>query len=256
LYLDDSYRKGFLALKCSYSVKTRKRLYVALLAVAALTVLSSAGEALYRFDDLLLPSGKGAQWMEVTTAMDTGGSPTSMPIQTEGNLVEQRSSIRMKNGGVEGKDIHTLFLVLPETKGSMSVGFDIPHQTVEPGDILPPDPAYTQDVEADLRPYYDIIKTPLTESLGTYKLFGLEFIKKSNASAPYESIMGYFIFHQNPGVDPSQTLNVPFVVANVKNGTAEHNPLLFKATTRDTSLGTSSTSAGNIGPTTASPGMC
>jgi len=207
-----------------------------LLAVAALAASPAMASPIpgeYQFDDLFRPSGVGAQWMVVATGLDTGGGRTdTIPVQTKGYLIEQRDYIYLQNGGITPQDnaIHTMFLVLPETEGSLLVSFDI-NQTPPP----PPGSIPTQDVNADLRTYYDIIKAPLSQTSGTDKLFRLDFAKKSNAFTTYESVKGYFIFHQNPNTHPSQTLNIPFVVANVHKGTAWDNPLLFKMTTRDRS---------------------
>ncbi|MDR1977605.1 MAG: hypothetical protein LBQ42_02610 [Synergistaceae bacterium] len=194
---------------------------------------SISAEALYRFDDLYGPSGKGAQWMVVTGDMDTGGSPTAVPMVTTANFVEYRDSVLLMNGGVSSGDIQTLFLVLPETQGTMLVNFD----------WTPPYPtaaSYTQDVLVD-NAFYQVIKTPLSVSSGPGKSFSLDFLKSSGS---YESVRGNFIFHQNPASTPSQTLQIPFIIANVYNGTAEGNPLLFKTTIRDASVGSSG--SGNI----------
>jgi hypothetical protein len=193
---------------------------------------SAPAEALYRFDDLFGPSGKGAQWMAVTGDLDTGGSPTAAPMDTTANFVNVRDSVLLMNGGVQSKDIQTLFLVLPETQGTMVVNFD----------WTPPYPApasYTQDVLVD-NASYQIVKTPLSATPAPNKSFQLDFLKNSGE---YESVRGNFIFHQNPNSTPSQTLQIPFIVANVYNGTAEGKPLLFKATIRDASA---SSGSGNI----------
>jgi hypothetical protein len=78
------------------------------------------------------------------------------------------------------------------------------------------------------------VKTPLSNLSGPNKSFQLGFFKRS---ATHESVRGNFIFHQNPNSTPSQTLQIPFIIANVYNGTAEGKPLLFKSTIRDDSAG-------------------
>ncbi|MDR1376281.1 MAG: hypothetical protein LBJ22_02125 [Synergistaceae bacterium] len=204
-------------------------------AVLLAGMLEMPAEALYRFDDLFGPSGKGAKWMVVTGDMDTGGSPATVPMNTTANFVNVRDSVLLTNGGIQSGDIQTLFLVLPETQGRMDVNFN----------WTPPYPApasYTQDVLVDnYRDFYQIVKTPLGTSSGPNKSFQLDFFKNSEE---YESVRGNFIFHQNPDSTPSQTLQIPFVIANVYNGTAEGKPLLFKSTIRDASTGSSG--AGNI----------
>ena len=186
------------------------KLWGAIVLVGTLAMSSAPAEALYRFDDLFGPSGKGAQWMVVTANLDTGGAPTAVPMETTANFVNVRDSVLLMNGGVQSGDIQTLFLVLPETQGTMLVNFD----------WTPPYPApasYTQDVLVD-NDFYQVVKAPLSSSSGPKKSFQLDFLKNS---AEYESVRGNFIFHQNPNSTPSQTLQVPFIVANVYNGTAE-----------------------------------
>jgi hypothetical protein len=190
-----------------------------------LSMLSMPAEALYRFDDLFGPSGKGAQWMVVTGDLDSGGGPTtSLHMETTANFVNAQDSVLLMNGGVQSADIQTMFLVLPENSATMGVDFN----------WTPPYPApasYTQDVLVD-NASYQVVKTPLSTSPGPNKSYQLDFQKNS---VEYGSVRGNFIFHQNPDSTPSQTLQIPFIIANVYNGTAEGNPLLFKATIRDAS---------------------
>jgi hypothetical protein len=191
-----------------------------------LTVLPvTEAEALYLFDDLLRPSGQGPQWMVVTSNYDTGGAPTNVFLNAVTNIVEARNPVLLMNGGVTSATIDTLFLVLPARQGTMTVSFD----------ASPPYPAgsaYTQDVQVD-NAFYAVLKTPVGQTSGPQKAYQLDFVKNQDASEVYESVRGNFIFHQNPNLAPSQSLQVPFIIANVYDGTAEGKPLLFKAMIRD-----------------------
>ena len=191
--------------------------------LAGILLGGAPGEARYRFDDLYGPSGEEAQWMVVTGNLDTGGAPTTFPMNTTANFVNAPDSVLLLNGGIQSEDIHTLFLVLPETQGTMRVNFNWTPPYL-------PSNAYTQDVLVD-HASYQVVKTPLSPSSGPEKSFLLEFLK---SSATHESVRGNFIFHQNPNSTPSQTLQIPFIIANVYNGTAEGKPLLFRSTIRDT----------------------
>ncbi|MDR2175941.1 MAG: hypothetical protein LBO82_08430 [Synergistaceae bacterium] len=197
----------------------------------------------YQFDDLYGPSGKGEQWMVVTTDGSTAGAPTARtentipfaaPMDTEADLPSGRGPAYLTNGGVSREPIDTLFLVLsgkPDsatTGGTLWVSFD--SAAAGPN---------TQDVTVD-SDSYNVVKTPFGMN-GTDQLYRLDFTKRRGTSA-YESVRGNFIFHQNPNDAPSQTLEIPFVVANVYGGTAEWEPLRFRSDIRD--AGTSS--SGNI----------
>lgn len=221
-----------------------KRILRVVLSATLLTLsAASTGWGQYQFDDLYGPSGKGAQWMVITGNMDTGGEVTlRSPIDTRGNIVLSRESVYVTNGqgllpspNGDGWPIHTLFLVVPGSTGNMKINFDWLPQVPSPG------ASFTQDVLVD-NASYQVIKTPLSTSSASNKLFDLGFVKTVNPTA-YGSVRGNFLFHQNPNSLPSQTIQVPFIVANVYNGTAEGNPLLFKATLRESVTGSG---AGNI----------
>jgi hypothetical protein len=227
-----------------------RKLCGALLLLGAAAV-SFPAEADYRFDDLYGPSGKGEQWMVVTTNGNTAGAPATRlentvpfpaPMDTDANLAAGRSPVYLRNGGAAqpGEPIDTLFLVLsgkpdaPSTRGTLWVSFDI---TSPDGGLGEPN---TQDVNVDST-FYNVIKDSSSTANDTDRLYRLDFEKKLNTSA-YESVRGNFIFHQNPNNAPSQTLQVPFVIANVYDGTAEYEPLRFRTSIRD--AGTSA--SGNI----------
>jgi hypothetical protein len=209
--------------------------------------LSAPAGAEYRFDDVYGPSGKGAQWMAVTTNDNTAGAPTTRkvntvpipaPMDAEADLPTGRNPVYLTNGGAAHEPINTLFLVLPDNPdplipdGTLWVSFDR-----VPADLN------TQDVyvDNDVYVYYPVEKTSLGTK-GTDQLYRLDFTKRRNAGV-YESVRGNFIFHQNPNDAPSQTLQVPFIIANVYNGTAEGEPLRFRTSIRDAGGGSAS---GNI----------
>lgn len=191
-----------------------------LVSLLLLLAFPMAGWGMYRFNDVYGPSGIGAQWMALTGNGDSGGSSAVTPMNTAANFVDARNSVLLMNGGVSSEDLLAVFLVLPDIRGTFSVGFN----------WLPTAPySSTQDVLVD-NGSYQVVKTPL--GVGPNALYQFDFTKTQNTSS-YSSVRGNLIFHQNPSGRPSQTLQVPFIVANVYNGTAEGNPLLFKATIRE-----------------------
>lgn len=70
-------------------------------------------------------------------------------------------------------------------------------------------------------------------------------MKKSGADAAYETLRGNIIFQQSTASMPVQTLQIPFVIANVCNDSAQKKPLLFKMILRD-SFSASKGGIGNI----------
>lgn len=219
---------------------------VGILTVAAALSISPA-EAEYLFDDLYGPSGIGEQWMVITGGLDTvgaraGGSVTDtsdqMALEASGDIVSGRNSVVVMNGkstpqlGVNAnRDIHRVFFVITDgvddvPRGTLTVDYHAP--------LI--NEATTTDVLDGSFPEYQVKKTPQATVNKTAKRYELMFEKRSNqnqASGGYGSVRGTLIFHQNPSNTRSQTLEVPFVIANVCDGTAEKNPLDIRATLRD-----------------------
>ncbi|GHS90046.1 hypothetical protein AGMMS49957_14740 [Synergistales bacterium] len=220
-----------------------------LLLCAYMLCVRGSAEALYRFDDVFSKnapqngaSGVGAQWVAVTIGGDSGGASTVVSMDTEANFINDRDSAYLTNGfgksGLTKEPIHTLFLVLPEGEGHFRVSFDYYQRN---------DADSTQDVVVgnSLGAFYKIEKT----SNGTNNTDQLYDIRFSNGPSDYRTVRGNFIFHQNPKNAPSQTLEVPFIIANVYNGMAEDSVngtrayLRINSTMRDTNV---AASYGNI----------
>lgn len=198
------------------------------LCLSCLLLSGTEAGANYRFDDLFGPSGVGAQWMVITGGMDTvGDAAAQVPMKVSGDIVSDRNSVVIMNGRTEeplgdeaNRDIRAMFLVLTGTQASMKVGFDYSG----PGDAVTPDGLVDN-------PFYSTRKTPLGNG-------GYDFLfVKDREQGKFGSVRGNFAFHQNPSSHypstPSQTLLVPFVIANVADGTAEAEPLLFRAILRE-----------------------
>ena len=198
------------------------------LCLSCLLLSGTEAGANYRFDDLFGPSGVGAQWMVITGGMDTvGDAAAQVPMKVSGDIVSDRNSVVIMNGRTEeplgdeaNRDIRAMFLVLTGTQASMKVGFDYSG----PGDAVTPDGLVDN-------PFYSTRKTPLGNG-------GYDFLfVKNREQGKFGSVRGNFAFHQNPSSHypstPSQTLLVPFVIANVADGTAEAEPLLFRAILRE-----------------------
>ena len=201
---------------------------ILLLTLAALLLTCSAAWAAisheYRFDDVYGPSGIGGQWIAVLTDGSTIGAPLTTTMLTEGDFVNDRDSAYILNGLTAGEAIESVFLVIPGASGTLNVDFD--WMTTNPGGE-----AYTQDLTLDLNDY-SVIKDPL----GALSPWDFR-LQKSSGTSIYETVRGNMMFHQNPSGLPSQTLQVPLLIANVREGTAEANPLLFRSALRDSGMG-------------------
>lgn len=201
---------------------------VAVLCLSCLLLSNTEAGANYRFDDLFGPSGMGAQWMVITGGMDTVGDVAAkVPMQVSGDIVSNRNSVVITNGRTEeplgdeaNRDIRAMFLVLTGTQASMKVGFGYSGTD----DVVTPD-----GLVDNL--FYSTRKTPLGSG-------GYDFLfVKNREQGKFNSVRGNFAFHQNPSSSypstPSQTLLIPFVIANVADGTAKDNPLLLRAILRE-----------------------
>lgn len=186
----------------------------------------SIASAEYRFDDIYGPSGIGGQWIAVTAGGDTVGAPLTTTMLTGADFVNVRDSVKILNRLPAGESIESLFMVIPESTATLGILFSWLVAT-------PPGTAYTQDILTDFKAY-----TAVKEPLNPFNLWDLHF-EKTSSSSLYESARGNMIFQQNPATLPSQTLQIPFIIANVHNGTAEGNPLLFRSAMRETYSGAS-----------------
>ena len=197
-------------------------------ALLCLLLFGTKAEADYRFDDLFGPSGVGAQWVVITGGMDTvGDAAAQVPMQVSGDIVSDRNSVVIMNGRTEeplgdeaNRDIRAMLLVLTGDRGSLGVNFAYSGT----GDAVTPDALLLNSV-------YSAQKKPLGN--GQYDFL---FVK-NREQGKYGSVRGNFAFHQNPSSaypsTPSQTLLVPFVIANVADGTAKDNPLLLRTALRE-----------------------
>ncbi|MBQ7263382.1 MAG: hypothetical protein IJR14_06630 [Synergistaceae bacterium] len=249
-----------------------RKIHVAAGALLLIALSVSGAGARYRFDDLYGPSGIGTQWMVITGGGDTVGDKAELggvgqattpgqPLDASGDIVSGRYSVEVWNGRSTdprdewtNRDIHTMFLVLPERQGSMTVNFKSTYGVVQGAY---PNDAVTPDVLVDFRtplpynvrknggedaPRYPTglasVDLPVPYSYDErWRQYELFFDKVRDVDRRYESVRGNFIFHQNPSGAwpsiPSQTLEVPFVVANVYNGTARDEPLVIRSVLRE-----------------------
>lgn len=196
---------------------------------------TGAEAAEYRFDDLYGPSGVGAQWMVITGGSDTlGASASSVPIDVSGDIVSDQNPVELMSGTYSGttpsnRDVGTMFLVMPDAQGSFTADFSSPaYEAVTPDNLVDLE-AYSAQKDPQGIPSVTSDRTYYTSSWRQYDFT----LVKNKDQGVYESVRGNFIFHQNPYASSSQTLEVPFIVANVHNTTAELEPLLFRATLRD-----------------------
>ena len=223
----------------------KKTIFIAFVALTAiLSLMLSAGAALadykYRFDDVYGPSGIGGQWIVVTRSDDTytyntRGGIIADAIQTEANIVNSRDHVYSINGKatdmptpVPHEAIRHIFMVIPDNRASIFTDFTWMNPTLNPGETFTGDVRIGED-------YYYAVKQGLGNADPLTNSFRFDLTKSTNA-AEYGTVRSYMSFHQNPTVTPSQTLNIPLVIANVANGIATANPLEFRTVLRGTTL--------------------
>lgn len=211
--------------------------------IFVLAVLLSSGDkafsANYRFDNVYHSYGLSTQWMVVNTSGGTAGGMTRIlrgeidepnPMQVTGNLVDRYDILRVLNGtGLDvdaNRNIKAVFLTVSrnftdmiEDEGRMSIDF-----------FFPGDDSVTSDASIFFNNNeYIATKEPQGVQIdddgvieGTAHRYEFNLVKNSLG---YGSAKGSIVFSQNPSDYPesnrSQADPIPFIVANVRNGSAE-----------------------------------
>lgn len=186
----------------------------------------SAQVPTYRFDDVYGSNGSGAQWAAITGNGGSVGASTETTMETAANFVNSRDHLYIQRRDLTtAPAIDAILLVIPGTDASMRMALNwlLPVSADEP---------YTQNILTDFYSYR-VVKTPLSAASASRQLWQFDFSKIASPGA-YSTARGNAIFQQNPRDIPSQALQIPLIVANVCNDTAEGNPLLFRATMRET----------------------
>lgn len=201
----------------------------------------NAAHADYKFDDLDTNSGIGAQWVIITELNngDTVGNPTSDGMDASGDLASGRNPVSVMNGDEETDNsenyreygypkIQTMLLVLSGANSAatdFTVNFGAPSQT---------------DTYFGTNTVYQTNKLTYQPTGKSYYSNGYIWSQnvfsliKSSRQNIYESVRTNFIFHENPYSEASQTLDVPMVIANVRQGsTASDAQLVFRTLLRD-----------------------
>jgi hypothetical protein len=189
----------------------------------------------YRFDDISGQSGRGAQWVAVTDRMNSVGAAVggshSEDIRASGNIVNSRDHIYVRNAvdsGIASADepIRFIFAAFPGFAVSPTVQFMWRGDETDAGE-------YDQDVTI-AQDAYIVDKKLLSGLSDPVKRYLFELTKVLN-NTQYGTERTYMRFHQNPDYTPSQTLQIPLVLANVRDGSAIDAPLLFRTAVRDNS---------------------
>ncbi len=180
-----------------------------------------------------------------TTYQDTeGGEAPGVPMVTSADLLYNFRSVYMEDpqrnytGGddVSFDPIESVYLVIPEGRGSMKIDFGndfAQHNPYGPQpameDVLVSVPDYTTRVEPG-RPRLIPINAPLNATVSF----------QADAPQSYGSTLGYLTFRQSASFDTGFTgyrgsIKIPLVVANVFDGTAAEagNELYFDMTVID-----------------------
>jgi hypothetical protein len=225
-------------------------LFAALFALCASQALAGVVQQSppYTFFDVYTSGGiddARAQWIVINNANSSIGEISTTTLKTGANIVNSLSNVYMMDEDSAGNRISAdvvkyLFMVIPEDHVSLKVNFE----WLNP--IEAPD-SYTMDVLFnEYEPENPYRNTKLEDNIGLEGLpirsWILDF-RKTRRPEDYETYRGFLTFQQTPRDKPPQSVNIPFVIANVRYGKAsQENPLLFRAAMRDSVSGTS----GNI----------
>jgi hypothetical protein len=201
------------------------------IAAILLVFAASASQAgSYIFDDVYGTSGAGAQWVVITEGYGTAGDRigASTPLSASADFVASVDHVYLRSGGITVPEpIQNIFLVHPGYDFSMWVDFGWSNPTYTEAD--------TPDVAIDFgdpgSEKYLVAKDDLSTTFGASKKWRFDLTK--NGSTRYETTRGNMIFHLNPRLAASQTLQIPMIVANVHDYSAEQQPLLFRSTMRE-----------------------
>lgn len=229
---------------------------------------------LYRMDDVYGNSGSRGQWAMIVRSHDIysdtrggteegfdryetrGGKMSTLNMIAGANIVNERNNVFLYNGFYEPRErpiyspnfadpaknnpavmpIKQIFMVIPDNQASGTVDFyrrpDLDNDSTHPGSNPQP---WTLDVNVGDDGYVTIKDSKgqfTTNPQGNRYTF--DFIKEKDADK-YSTIRTYLTFHQNPSESPSQTINIPLIIANVAMGSAAEKPLEFNTVIRENS---------------------
>ena len=224
--------------------KVKRTAQVLMIFAAVLFCALGTASADYQFDDLDTQSGVGAQWMIINalTNGNTLGNKTSEGMDASGDLASGRNPVEVLNGKEVTDNssdyetygypkIQSMFVVISgvdKATTDFTVNFGAAHET---DTTFGSDTVYNVNkttAEPTGKDYYE------NGNIWSQNIFSL--VKSANQNV-YESVRTNFIFHENPKDQPSQTLVVPMVVANVKEGstasTNSNTQLIFRTLLRD-----------------------
>ena len=190
----------------------------------------------YRFDDISGASGRGPQWVVMTDAANSVGAPIegahSEDIRISGDIVNSRNPVYIRNAALNGiaeaeAPVSFIFAAFAGNTVSPAVSFAWSSADTEGGIFYDQDVTIGEDA-------YSAAKTRLPGVSAAEKRFRFD-LTKTRGSSLFGTERTYMRFHQNPDYDPSQTLQIPLVLANVAGGSAQQSPLLFRTSLRDLS---------------------
>ena len=219
------------------------------LAFAVSFLFSSNSWADYQFDDLMGPSGISYQWMILNDNGDTFGNSHSSAIDVSGDILTNNSAqLNVLSGQsdttITDRSLNTLFLVLAEGQGDFTMNFRVPDLSQQFQVATPNLGMSTQwNTDDTLNELYSDTKEPSPLPLdkdydALWRGYHFQISRANGNAAPYNSVLQYFYFQQNPANSPSQGIPRPMVIANVGSGTAYDDPaasLRLKMTLRDSS---------------------
>lgn len=215
----------------------------------------------YQMDDVYGNSGHGGQWIAVLRSQDIwsahtgddklydrwetrGGAMSVLEIDTSGNLINHHPYVWSANGhniplwthhtaDAPEMPIRFLFMVMPGNTADFTVD-----TALRSGADYDEDRSETYILDVNVGDDDYITRKQAMGKVGNVKSYPqanrYKFtLNKEGDWDKYGTKRTYLSFHHNPTETPSQTNNIPLVIANVADANAAEKPLEFNTVVRD-----------------------
>lgn len=192
-----------------------------------------------------------------------GGRMDRLPIIAGANIINERNNVYLYNGFYEPRvtspdfvvfyeqsdpkhpysykegqiphmPIRQIFMVIPNNQAATSIDFYLRKDQDKDATHIG---STSQPWTLDMTVGYDGYRT-IKDAKGQFSTnpqanrYVFDLFKETDADK-YSTIRTYYTFHQNPSETPSQTINIPLIIANVAMGSATEKELEFTTVIRE-----------------------
>ncbi|MDR1740771.1 MAG: hypothetical protein LBR38_02850 [Synergistaceae bacterium] len=182
----------------------------------------------------------GPQWFvtywDVNGLLRTRGAPLTTAMDAYAHLPDRFSSIRIFPASLnrDHNKIQSIFLVnKADQKAAMDIDFYNWSTLIDP--TSDPTPSVMADIEADVAEHATQVTPSTPQSVESEAALSVDVTFRAEL-ADYRSTMGYLTFRQSLN-GSRQSILIPIVVADVYDGTAADESLIFDMTVVDSGGG-------------------